>query len=380
MLDSCDKMKKFTNLTNKLYDLGLSVIKKEFADFEEFENFIESNIINNNSGVHKKILIIDKKGYLYPFFHILNKVIYVKNICLIGGGHGTSRLIKGFKNVDAKVDVIVTSSDNGGHTGDIIKEFDVPALGDLRMVLESVLEKPLVDFFSYRFKCLHGKNNVSLGNLILLSMVLEYGSVNKMISEINEITDKKYTFHLANTEYVELNAIDSNNNIVVGETQIGECETIKSIHLSREGKVEEETLKAIEMADIIVLSFGSFYTSLGAVINSNKIKETIKNAKGKIIYIPNLVNQKETKGYSLENYVDYLEKTLERKLDRVIVSNTKIKRKIIKRYSKENRTIVVNENRRDNYEFYSLTTLEEEKLRHDVNYLGQIIIGENGLK
>ena len=39
------------------------------------------------------------------------------------------------------------------------------------------------------------------------------------------------------------------------------------------------------------------------------------------------------------NYVDYLETLLERKLDRVIVSNTKIKRKTIKNYNKENKSV-----------------------------------------
>ena len=41
-----------------------------------------------------------------------------------------------------------------------IKEFDVPGLGDLRMVLESLIDKPFNDYFSYRFEKLHNKSNV----------------------------------------------------------------------------------------------------------------------------------------------------------------------------------------------------------------------------
>ena len=88
-------------------------------------------------------------------------------------------------------------------------------------------------------------------------------------------------------------------------------------------------------ADYIVFSFGSFFTSLGAIICSNKIKEALKNTSAKIIYIPNLVNQIETNNFVLEDYVDFIENKIERKIDRVLISNTKIRRKVMKRYIKE---------------------------------------------
>ena len=257
------------------------------------------------------------------------------NICILGGGHGTSRLVKGFNGENQNIDIIVTSSDNGSHTGEIIKEFDVPGLGDLRMVLESLLNKPLIDFFSYRFKNLHGKENVSLGNLILLSILLEYDkNVLLMLDKINSLINENYHLHLANHKYIELKAERRNGDIVVGESDIGEVDNIKRVYFENEGYVSIDTLNAIENADIIVLSFGSFYTSLGAVLANEKIREAISESKAKIIYVPNLVNQKETKGYVLEDYVDYIEKIIKIRIDKVIVSNNKIKRKYIKRYQK----------------------------------------------
>ena len=101
------------------------------------------------------------------FFSYIELGEYMRKICLIGGGHGTSRLIKGFKDKDVSIDVIVASSDNGGHTGEILKEFNTPALGDLRMVLESIINEPLLDFLKFRFDNLHGKSRVSLGNAII---------------------------------------------------------------------------------------------------------------------------------------------------------------------------------------------------------------------
>ena len=301
----------------------------------------------------------------------------MKNICIIGGGHGTSRLIKGFKGIDEKVDIVVASNDNGGHTGEIIKEFDVPALGDLRMVLESLLDEPLLKYFSYRFKHLHGKDKVSLGNLMLLSMVLENnGNVNKMLADINKEIDENITIHLANQKYVELKAETKKGIIVNGEENIGECENIKDIFFENEGYVSDDVISAIINADIIVFSFGSFYTSLASAISHKKINEALRKTSAKILYVANLVNQQETKDYVLEDYIDFLEYKIDRKLDGVILSNTKIKNKLIKLYKKDGRSIVTNKQKRDNYMWYPLLVVEDNKLRHDVNKLAQIIISE----
>lgn len=300
----------------------------------------------------------------------------MKNICIIGGGHGTSRLIKGFKDIDAKIDIIVASSDNGGHTGEIIKEFNVPALGDLRMVLESLLDEPLLDFLSYRFKNLHGKSNVSLGNLMLLSMVVENNNIEKMLDYINKKIDNKYTLHLASDEYTELKAITKTNEIISGEVNIGECSNIKDIYFDNEGKINKRVIDVIKQADIIVLSFGSFYTSIGSVIAHKEIQQAIKESTAKIVYVANLVNQEETKEYSLEDYVDFLENKMERKIDNVILSNTKIKRRIQKRYKNEGRTLVTSKERRNNYNWYPLLVIEDYKLRHDYTKVAQIINNE----
>ena len=301
----------------------------------------------------------------------------MKKICVIGGGHGTSRLIKGFKNVEAKIDVIVASNDNGGHTGEIIKEFEVPALGDLRMVLESLLDEPILKYFSYRFKRLHNIERVSLGNLMLLSMVLENnGCVDKMLEEINKQINDKFTIHLASNKYSELKALTYNDEIINGEENIGATSNIKDVFFQQEGLINTKVIEAIMNADIIVFSFGSFYTSLGSVIAHKKIQEALMATDAKIYYVANLVNQKETEGYCLENYVDFLENKLNRKLDEVILSSTKIKRKVLRAYQKEGKSIVVNKEKRDNYKWYPLVVDYDNKLRHDYLKVGQIISGQ----
>ena len=48
----------------------------------------------------------------------------MKKIVLIGGGHGLSNLVKGFKDEDIDLSIVISSTDDGGHTGIIRKEFD----------------------------------------------------------------------------------------------------------------------------------------------------------------------------------------------------------------------------------------------------------------
>lgn len=56
-------------------------------------------------------------------------------IVLIGGGTGLSVLARGMKNFPIDITTIVTVSDDGGSTGKIRSEMDIPAPGDIRNVI-----------------------------------------------------------------------------------------------------------------------------------------------------------------------------------------------------------------------------------------------------
>ena len=68
----------------------------------------------------------------------------MKKVVLIGGGHGLSNLVKGFKKEQIDLSVIVSSTDDGGHTGMIRDEFNSVAVGDLRMVLSELIDEKSV--------------------------------------------------------------------------------------------------------------------------------------------------------------------------------------------------------------------------------------------
>ena len=58
-----------------------------------------------------------------------------KKIVVLGGGTGQSILLSGLKKFPFDITSIVSVCDDGKSTGKLRKEFNIPAMGDLRRVL-----------------------------------------------------------------------------------------------------------------------------------------------------------------------------------------------------------------------------------------------------
>ena len=76
-----------------------------------------------------------------------------KKIVVLGGGTGTSTVLKGLKYFPVDITAIITVSDNGKSTGRLRKEFYTPAVGDIRHVLSNLSTLP--DEVKNIMECLH---------------------------------------------------------------------------------------------------------------------------------------------------------------------------------------------------------------------------------
>ena len=63
-----------------------------------------------------------------------------KKIVVLGGGTGLSVLLRGLKTFPVDITAIVTVADDGGSSGRLRKELDVPPPGDIRNVLIALAE------------------------------------------------------------------------------------------------------------------------------------------------------------------------------------------------------------------------------------------------
>src|SRR4029078_8907785 len=104
----------------------------------------------------------------------------VRGVC-VAGGTGLSTILRGLKHV-ASVTAVVTTTDDGGSSGRLRRDFDMPAPGDLRSSLAALAEdESLVgQLFQHRFTTGELAGH-SFGNLFLAGMTDLLGSFDRAL-------------------------------------------------------------------------------------------------------------------------------------------------------------------------------------------------------
>ena len=116
-----------------------------------------------------------------------------KKVVVIGGGTGMSTLLRGLKEFPIDITAIVSVCDDGRSTGLLRKEFNVPAVGDVRQVMLALSnnEDTLNSIFNYRFKKNSTLNGHALGNLLLTATTDMNGSISKGLESLSSILNLK---------------------------------------------------------------------------------------------------------------------------------------------------------------------------------------------
>ena len=91
-----------------------------------------------------------------------------KKIVVLGGGTGQSVLLSGLKRFPFDITAVVSVCDDGKSTGKLRREFNVPAMGDIRRVLIAMSETEDVigELVNYRFKTDGDFDGHTVGNII----------------------------------------------------------------------------------------------------------------------------------------------------------------------------------------------------------------------
>ena len=84
-----------------------------------------------------------------------------KRIVVIGGGTGLSTVLRGLKTYPFDITAIVTVADDGGSSGRLRDDYDIPPPGDIRNVIAALSDtEPLFEqMFQYRFSNNNSKTN-----------------------------------------------------------------------------------------------------------------------------------------------------------------------------------------------------------------------------
>jgi uncharacterized cofD-like protein len=306
-------------------------------------------------------------------------------IVVIGGGTGLSVLLRGLKRFHVDITAIVTVADDGGSSGRLRDEFDIPPPGDVRNVLTalSTVEPLLEAVMQHRFRNGSGLSGHSLGNLLLAAMTDITGDFVTAIRELSRVLNVKGKVLPAANQSIVLKAEMIDGSIVVGESKIPQSnKVIKRVFLSPED-VEPlfETLQAIREADLIVLGPGSLYTSLLPNLLVPKISEAVRTAKAKKVYICNVMTQPgETESYTASDHIQAIINHVGTQLiDTIVVNESTLPKEVADRYALEGaKPVVYDEGRLKSFGFEVISDkiiqYDHLLIRHNARRVSKILL------
>ncbi len=270
----------------------------------------------------------------------------MKNVVVIGGGTGLSALLRGLKLFPMNITAIVSVADDGSSTGKLRKEFDSPAVGDLRKVLFSLSEaEPMVEnLLQYRFSTYSDLDRHAVGNLILTAMYNITGSLTSSLDALSKIFNIKGRVLPVTEDKAILVAKMTDGEIVEGESNItGAGKHIKKVYYKNKVKATPEVIRAINEADLIILAMGSLYTSIIPDLLSLGMKKALIDSKAKKMYICNIMSQHgETDGYTVSDFVKEINSYVSKDfIDVVLANKKKVPDNILELYKEEESTQIV---------------------------------------
>lgn len=304
-------------------------------------------------------------------------------ITVVGGGTGLSTLLKGLKFYPCDITAVVTITDEGGSSGVLREELNVPPPGDIRNNLVAMAsdEDILGELFNYRFKngSLHGH---TVGNIILAALTKITGSFTEAISKVADILAIKGRVLPVSVEMARLVALFEDGKEIFGETEIvrygkSSKSRIKRLKLDKNVSLNPAVREAILESDAIVFGPGSLYTSVIANLVVPGFSKVVKESRVMKIYISNIMTQPgETYGYKLSDHVSEIERYLETTLDFIIHSFPPKNGEVLEKYALKDSVPVeadLHDGRLITGHFSKIIHDEELRIRHDSFVIAKVL-------
>lgn len=286
-------------------------------------------------------------GKLADIVYLRRSLAQGQRVVVIGGGTGLSTMLRGLKQYSSNISAIVTVTDDGGSSGRLTREMRVLPPGDIRNCLVALADaEPFMEkLFQYRFhEGIEGLDGHSFGNLLIAAMTRITGDFESAIKATSNILAIRGHVLPATVEAVKLQAELLDGSFVEGETKIVAAgQPIKHIMLSPSTVLPlDETLRAIEMADCLIMGPGSVYTSVVPNLLVKGIPEAIAASSAAKIYVCNVMTQPgESDEYSASDHVKAIAKHTDyRVFQYVLVNQKKPTKDLLDKYAQQNQYFV----------------------------------------
>jgi uncharacterized cofD-like protein len=223
------------------------------------------------------------------------------SVVALGGGHGLSIALQAARRYAGSITAVVSVADDGGSSGRLRRDLDIPAPGDLRKCLVALAGdgSPWSAVLEHRFQTGELQGH-ALGNLLIVGLTEALGDLPAALREAGRLVDAVGQVLPATVDPVEIKA-DVDGEAVQGQVAVsaaGARGRIRGLHLvPRDVAACPEAIDAIAHADQILIGPGSLYTSLLAVLVVPEIRLSLALARGRIVQIANLRTESpETSG------------------------------------------------------------------------------------
>lgn len=275
-------------------------------------------------------------------------------IAVIGGGTGSFTLLSALKDHTSQIAAIVNMVDDGGSTGVLRDELGALPPGDVRQCLVALSDSPKIrDLFNYRFEGGTFEGH-SFGNLLITALEKTTGDFASAIDTASEILRVNGKVIPATLDDIRLVMTWPEASLTLHGERVIDAEYFKhdprkaELSLAPTPSVNPLAIEAIRQADLVVISPGDLYTSLGPLLVIDGIGKALRETSATVAYVANLVTKEgQTSGFTVADHAAEIERFGGGDfLDCVIYNNATPDASIAKRYAEEN-AFVVPYNKRD---------------------------------
>lgn len=214
-------------------------------------------------------------------------------VVCVGGGHGMAQVLHAVRSYAGSIQAIVTVADDGGSSGRLVPDLDIPPPGDIRRCLIALtpVDSPWREVLEYRFDGADVSGH-SLGNLVIAALADMEGDFEMGLARAEELLGTRGSVIPAAPAHLRLSA-EIDGHLVEGQHVITKTRgRIASLSLRPEGVMASpRAVAAIASADQIVLGPGSLYTSLTATLIVPGIAEAVNRSPARLVYVANLITQ-----------------------------------------------------------------------------------------
>lgn len=247
------------------------------------------------------------------------------NIVVIGGGTGTSTLLRELKTYPAEISAVINMSDNGGSSGVLRQQYDVMPPGDVRQCLSALSTSPeAAMMFEHRLRSGKDAGHV-IGNLILADYERKHRSFDKAVKEAAQSLEVEGSVFPVTLDKHSLVLRDGDNTLI-GEQSLAnyhiQTENSRISHIPRVS-INPEAELAISQADALVIAPGSLFRSLLPTLSVAGVRETLNASIAPKIMVSNLATEPgHTDGWHVADYVDEVEKYIGKDQVSHVIYNT----------------------------------------------------------